>query len=257
LSPSNNTFIKGAPSFSKSVSGRNFHFGIREHAMAAAMNGMALSNMLIPYGGTFLIFSDYMKGAMRLTALMKIQVIYILTHDSIGLGEDGPTHQPIEQLTHLRAIPNMSVIRPGDVQRMSAGTGVTHSEFNGSRTDRVHFLQIWIVPEKQGLAPGYEQKHFSIADKQGNLRLIASRNGQDGSVTIHQDTRVFAAVLDAGQTVTFALETGRHVWVHVVRGDVNVAGHALGAGDATAIRRETEIVLSGLGNTEVLLFDLV
>lgn len=114
LAPSNNTYIKGQPDFSNQVGGRNFHFGVREHAMAAALNGMSLSNMLIPYGGTFLIFMDYMKGGMRLSALMKKRVIYILTHDSVGLGEDGPTHQPIEQLAQLRATPNMSVIRPAD-----------------------------------------------------------------------------------------------------------------------------------------------
>lgn len=114
LAPSNNTMIKGAPAFSKNQAGRNLHFGVREHAMASALNGMALGNVLIPYGGTFLIFSDYMKGGMRISALIKKRVIYILTHDSIGLGEDGPTHQPIEQLVHLRAIPNMRVIRPAD-----------------------------------------------------------------------------------------------------------------------------------------------
>lgn len=114
LASSNNTPIKGSPSFSANVPGRNFHFGVREHAMAAALNGMALSGMVIPYGGTFLNFSDYMKGAMRLSALMKQRVIYILTHDSIGLGEDGPTHQPIEQLAMFRAQPNTVVIRPAD-----------------------------------------------------------------------------------------------------------------------------------------------
>lgn len=114
LAPSNNTAIKGSPSFSKETVGRNLHFGVREHAMAACLNGIALSDMLIPYGGTFLIFSDYMKGAMRIAALMKKRVIYVLTHDSIGLGEDGPTHQPIEQLAHLRATPHFTVIRPAD-----------------------------------------------------------------------------------------------------------------------------------------------
>ncbi len=120
LAPSNNTLIKGASDFSKATAGRNLRFGVREHGMAAAMNGMALSNMLIPYGGTFLIFSDYMKGGMRISSLIGKRVIYILTHDSVGLGEDGPTHQPIEQLTHLRAIPNMSVIRPGDAIETAA-----------------------------------------------------------------------------------------------------------------------------------------
>ncbi|MDX1764084.1 MAG: transketolase C-terminal domain-containing protein, partial [bacterium] len=113
LAPSNNTFLKGEKEFGKDQAGRNIHFGVREHAMGSVMNGMALSG-LIPYGGTFLIFSDYMKPAMRLAALMEQQVIYVLTHDSIGLGEDGPTHQPVEQLAGLRAIPNLKVIRPAD-----------------------------------------------------------------------------------------------------------------------------------------------
>lgn len=120
LAPSNNTLIKGAANFSPQTPGRNLHFGVREHAMSAALNGLSLSNMLIPYGGTFLIFMDYMKGGMRLSALMEKRVIYILTHDSVGLGEDGPTHQPIEQLAQLRATPHMSVIRPADANETAA-----------------------------------------------------------------------------------------------------------------------------------------
>lgn len=197
---------------------------------------------------------------------MGFRALRVINEDRVEAGRGFGTHPHRDMeilsyviegaLEHKDSMGNGSVIRPGDVQRMSAGTGVTHSEFNGSRSARVHFLQIWIVPEKQGLAPGYEQKHFSTADKQGKLRLIASRNGQDGSVTIHQDARVFAAVLDAGQTVTYAPEAGRYVWVHVVQGEVKLADHALRGGDAAAIRGETEIVLSGLGNAEVLLFDL-
>jgi len=114
LAPSNNTLIKGEQDFSKSVTGRNMRFGVREHGMAAAMNGMALSDFLIPYGGTFFIFTDYMKGGMRISALNKKRMVYILTHDSIGLGEDGPTHQPVEQMAHLRAMPNITMIRPAD-----------------------------------------------------------------------------------------------------------------------------------------------
>jgi transketolase len=115
LAPSNKTFIKGEEVFqSESYQGRNFHFGVREHGMGSILNGMALHGGLIPYGGTFLIFSDYMRPPIRLAAMMGLKVIYVFTHDSIGLGEDGPTHQPIEQLAALRAIPNMTVIRPGD-----------------------------------------------------------------------------------------------------------------------------------------------
>ncbi len=120
LAPSNNTLVKGGKAFSKMEAGRNFYFGVREHAMGAALNGMALTNMLIPYGGTFLIFSDYMKPAIRIAALNKKRVIYIFTHDSIGVGEDGPTHQPIEHVVHLRATPNTIVIRPADALETSA-----------------------------------------------------------------------------------------------------------------------------------------
>ncbi|HMY22182.1 MAG TPA: pirin family protein [Polyangium sp.] len=159
-------------------------------------------------------------------------------------------------LEHKDSMGNGSVIRPGDVQRMSAGTGVTHSEFNGSRTELVHFLQIWIIPEKQGLAPGYEQKHFTTAEKQGKLRLIASRDGREGSVTIHQDADIFAAVLDAGQTISYSIAPNRHLWVHVVRGEANVGGNDLSAGDAAAVSGENEFTVSGLKSAEVLLFDL-
>lgn len=159
-------------------------------------------------------------------------------------------------LEHKDSMGNGSVIRPGDVQRMSAGTGVTHSEFNGSRTELVHFLQIWIIPEKQGLAPGYEQKHFTTAEKQGNFRLIASRDGREGSVTIHQDASVFATVLDAGQTISYSMAPNRHAWVHVVRGEANVGGNDLSAGDAAAVSGENEFTVSGLKSAEVLLFDL-
>ncbi len=159
-------------------------------------------------------------------------------------------------LVHKDSMGNGSVIRPGDVQRMSAGTGVTHSEANASPTDKVHFLQIWIVPEKQGIEPGYEQKNFSTAEKQDQLRLVASRDGRDGSVTIHQDVNLYAAVLGNGQSVRHTLKPGRHSWVHVVRGQANVSGHVLHIGDAAAISDESEIVLSGLAGAELLLFDL-
>jgi redox-sensitive bicupin YhaK (pirin superfamily) len=159
-------------------------------------------------------------------------------------------------IEHKDSMGTGSVIRPGDVQRMSAGSGVTHSEFNGSRTEGVHFLQIWIIPEQRGMKPGYEQKYFDASEKQGQLRIVASRDGRDGSVTIHQDTTIFATVLDSGQTVSHRLATGRHAWVHVVRGKVDVAGHVLQSGDAAAVKDETEITLSGREKTEVLLFDL-
>jgi redox-sensitive bicupin YhaK (pirin superfamily) len=159
-------------------------------------------------------------------------------------------------LEHKDSLGTGSVIRPGDVQRMSAGTGVAHSEFNASKTEGVHFLQIWIMPDRAGHAPGYEQKAFSTEERQGKLRLVASPDGRDGSVTIHQDATLRAALLAAGETTTYALPAGRRAWVHVARGTVTLNGERLGAGDAAAIEESGELVLTGVDAGEVLLFDL-
>lgn len=197
---------------------------------------------------------------------MNFRSLRVINEDRVEPGRGFGTHPHRDMeiisyviegaLEHKDSMGTGSVIRPGDVQRMSAGTGVTHSEFNGSRTERVHFLQIWIIPEKQGLKPSYEQKNFSDAAKSGKLCLVASRDGRDGSVTIHQDARIYATLLASGQTVCHRLEPRRQAWIHVVRGDVDIAGQTLGSGDAVAISDEPEIKLSGLGSTEVLLFDL-
>jgi redox-sensitive bicupin YhaK (pirin superfamily) len=159
-------------------------------------------------------------------------------------------------LEHKDSMGTGSVIRPGDVQRMSAGTGVTHSEFNGSRSELVHFLQIWIVPEERNLRPSYEQKRFTDEDKRGKLRLIASRDGRDGSVTIHQDASLYATILGAGQEVRHRLAPGRSAWVHVARGEIAIDGKVLRAGDAAAVTDQGEVVLEGHGEGEALLFDL-
>jgi redox-sensitive bicupin YhaK (pirin superfamily) len=159
-------------------------------------------------------------------------------------------------LEHKDNMGNGSVIRPGDVQRMSAGPGVTHSEFNASGTEPVHFLQIWIVPERPGLPSGYEQKYFGEAEKRGQLRLVASRDGAAGSVRIQQDARLFAALLADGQTVTHEFAEGRSGWVHVVQGAAEAGGVALQAGDGVAISAESKLTLRGQGNSELLLFDL-
>jgi redox-sensitive bicupin YhaK (pirin superfamily) len=139
---------------------------------------------------------------------------------------------------------------------MSAGTGVRHSEFNASKTDPVHFLQIWIIPEKPGITPGYEQKTFARAEKQGRLRLIGSRDGRDGSVTIHQDVDLYATVLADGQSVQHALKPGRGAWVQVARGSVLLNGERLNAGDGVSIAHEGKIEIAGLDDSEVLLFDM-
>jgi len=160
------------------------------------------------------------------------------------------------QLEHRDNMGTGAVIEPGDVQRMSAGRGVLHSEFNPSPTDGVHFLQIWIEPNATGIAPSYEQKHFPDPDKRGRLRLIASGDGADGSVTIHQDARVHAALLDGDDRVTHALAPGRRAYVHVARGAVRLNGIELAGGDAAALTGESGITLDRATAAEVLVFDL-
>lgn len=160
------------------------------------------------------------------------------------------------ELEHKDSMGNGSVIRPGDVQRMSAGRGVLHSEFNHSKEALVHFLQIWIEPSVRGIAPGYEEKHFDAASKRGRLRLVASPDGREGSVTIHQDAYVYAALLDGVERVTHALHAGRRGYVHVARGKLSVNGQQLAAGDAIKATDVGEIVLERGGQAEVLLFDL-
>jgi redox-sensitive bicupin YhaK (pirin superfamily) len=158
-------------------------------------------------------------------------------------------------LAHKDSIGNSGVIRPGDVQKMSAGTGVQHSEFNGSRTEPVHFLQIWIVPEVRGIAPSYEQKTFPPDTRRGKLRLIGSRDGRDGSVTIRQDVDAYASVLEKGQEARHVLAPGRHAWLHVAEGALEVNGNRLEEGDAIAATGESQLDIVGLG-AEFLLFDL-
>ena len=159
------------------------------------------------------------------------------------------------ELAHKDNMGNGSVIRPGDVQRMSAGRGVTHSEYNHADA-ATHFLQIWIEPDVQGIAPGYEEKHFSEADKRGRLRLVASPDGAEGSVKVHQNAKIYAGLFDGAETAQFALVAGRKVYVHVARGTVEVNGAKLGAGDAAKISAEPVVAVAAGENAEVLLFDL-
>jgi redox-sensitive bicupin YhaK (pirin superfamily) len=159
-------------------------------------------------------------------------------------------------LEHKDSMGTGSVLHYGDVQRMSAGSGVRHSEFNGSETRPVHFLQIWIEPNVRGIAPSYEEKHFPQESKQGRLRLVASNDGRDGSVLIHQDASIYAAILGAGDRLEQALAPGRTGYVHVIRGEVCVNGTALVGGDALKLKDEAAIRLDKAGDTEVLVFDL-
>ena len=159
-------------------------------------------------------------------------------------------------LAHKDSMGNGSVIRRGDVQRMSAGTGVTHSEFNASDKEPVHFLQIWIEPAVRGIQPGYEEKKFDDASKRGRLRLIASPDGREGSVTIHQDASLYAALVDGSESLAFDARAGRKVYVHVIRGSVEVNGQPLSGGDAIKLTGESAVRITNGRDAEVLLFDL-
>ena len=206
-------------------------------------------------------FADYYDPR-----LMGFRVLRVINEDTVAPGRGFPTHGHRDMeiisyvlegaLEHRDSLGTGSVIRPGDVQRMSAGTGVRHSEFNASASEPVHFLQIWIEPAAAGIAPGYEQKAFADADKRGRLRLVASPDGADGSVTIHQDARLFATRLGPGETIEHKLAPGRHGWVQVTRGALAVNGQRLAHGDGAAVSGEPTIALSGEGDAEALVFDL-
>ena len=197
---------------------------------------------------------------------MGYRALRVINEDRVAPGRGFGTHghRDMEivsyvlegELSHKDNMGNGSVIRPGDVQRMSAGTGVLHSEFNPSQTNGVHFLQIWIMPDRSGYPPGYEQKTFSPEERAGRLRLVASPDGSGGSVTIHQDAKLFAGSLGEGQSVRYDLTPGRHAWLHVAKGSVNVQGTVLEAGDAAAIDDPSSIDVTGVTASEVLLFDL-
>jgi redox-sensitive bicupin YhaK (pirin superfamily) len=159
-------------------------------------------------------------------------------------------------LAHKDSMGNGSTIRPGDVQRMSAGRGVQHSEFNASKTESVHFLQIWIQPNVLGIAPSYEEKHFSADQRRGKLRLLASPDQADGSLLIHQDARVYAGLFDGAESAKLEVKAPRRVYVHVARGDISANATSLGSGDALKLTNVSTLQLTGGRNAEVLVFDL-
>ncbi len=197
---------------------------------------------------------------------MGFRQLRVINEDEVSPGMGFPTHghRDMEIVTyvlegaleHRDSMGNGSVIRPGDVQRMTAGTGVQHSEFNASKSEPVHLLQIWILPAKTKLAPGYEQTTIAAKDKRGVLRLIASPDGSDGSVTIHQDVRLYASVLEPGEKVIQDLARGRFGWLQVARGAVTVNGQALAHGDGAAVSDETSLAIAAAAPSEILLFDL-
>lgn len=190
----------------------------------------------------------------------------VINEDRVAPGEGFGTHghRDMEiisyvlsgELAHKDSMGGGSTIRPGDVQRMSAGSGVRHSEFNASSAELVHFLQIWIQPSVQGIEPSYEQKHFSVAEKRGKLRLIASPTGADGSVLIHQDARVFAGLFNGDEHATLEVSNERRIYVHVASGSLSVNGTPLAAGDALKLTDVTQLSLANGEQAEVLVFDL-
>jgi redox-sensitive bicupin YhaK (pirin superfamily) len=197
---------------------------------------------------------------------MGFRSLRVINEDRVQGGHGFPMHphRDMEIITYLLegalehkdSMGNGSIIRPGDGQRMSAGTGVRHSEANPSLTEEAHLLQIWILPDRKGHTPGYEQKQFPEAEKQGKLRLIASANGQDGSVTIHQDARLYATLLKPGQEVKHELANGRYAWLQVAKGAVELNGQKLNQGDGAAVSEEKQLSIKGNADAEVLLFDL-
>jgi hypothetical protein len=197
---------------------------------------------------------------------MGFRALRVINDDRVTAGHGFGTHGHRDMeivsyvlegaLEHEDSMGTGSVIRPGDVQRMSAGTGVRHSEQNASKTEGVRFLQIWILPERTNLPPSYEQKTFPPEERKNRLRLVASRDGRDGSLTLHQDVAIHAAVLDDGAAVEHVLAPGRHAWVQVARGRVSLGELALDEGDGAAVSGEPAIVLTGRGAAEILVFDL-
>ena len=196
---------------------------------------------------------------------MGFRTLRVINDDRVVGGEGFGTHPHRDMeiisyvvdgaLEHKDSMGNGSVIRPGDVQRMRAGTGVTHSEYNHSATDPVRFLQIWVLPAERGLEPGYEQRFFGD-ERRGTLRLVASPDGADESVQIQQDVAMYASVLDDGQSVTHRLAEGRHAWLQVVKGVVTVDGTELSEGDGASFSEAREITIRAAGESELLLFDL-
>lgn len=206
-------------------------------------------------------FADYFDSAH-----MEFGPLRVINEDRVAAGAGFGTHSHRDmeiisyvlsgELSHKDSLGNGSVLRPGDVQRMSAGTGVKHSEFNASTVDPVHFLQIWIVPNQRGLPPSYEEKHFSAADKRGRLRLVASPDGEAGSVRIHQDARVYAGLFDDEESASVTLATGRQGYIHLARGQIRVNDTILSAGDALMLDGTQTLTLDRGMGAEVLVFDL-
>jgi redox-sensitive bicupin YhaK (pirin superfamily) len=197
---------------------------------------------------------------------MGFRSLRVINEDRVEPGQGFGTHGHSDMeilsyvlegaLEHRDSMGTGSVIRPGEVQKMSAGTGIEHSEFNASREDPVHFYQIWITPDRRGLKPDYQQKAFPLRDRRGDLRLVASKDGQEGSITLHQDARVYAGLVDPAREIVHPLGKDRLAWVQVARGSVRLNGQDLVEGDGAAVSREKELRITSTKEGEILLFDL-
>lgn len=206
-------------------------------------------------------FADYFDPRQ-----MGFRSLRVINEDFVAAGRGFGTHphRDMEIITyvlegalqHKDSMGTSSIIRPGEVQRMTAGTGVTHSEYNPSPTEAVHLLQIWIMPERNNLTPEYEQRAFPVDEKQGRLRLVAARDARDGAITIHQDASVYDAQLAVGETATHNLKSGRGAWLQVIKGAITLNGNSLEKGDGAAITDETELQIAATEPSDLLLFDL-
>ena len=197
---------------------------------------------------------------------MSFRALRVMNEDVVAPGQGFGTHPHRDMeivtyvlsgaLEHKDSMGNGEVLRPGELQRMSAGSGITHSEFNPSATEPVHLYQIWLLPARKGIEPSYEQKRFPAEERQNTLRLVASQDAADGSLLIHQDARIFLSSLDRGQHVTHHLNPGRHAWLQVLRGSVSLNGQELGTSDGAAVSQEVQIDITAKNAAEVMLFDL-
>lgn len=197
---------------------------------------------------------------------MGFRALRVINEDRVqpGRGFGTHSHRDMEIITyvlegaveHKDSLGNGAIVTPGEVQRMSAGTGIMHSEFNPSQTEPVHFLQIWILPDQQGLQPSYEQRAFELEQRQGKLRLIAAKDGRDGAVTIHQDVDLYSAVLQPGDRVSHQLQPNRYGWLQVAQGAASLNGYALKAGDGVAVSQAESLSINTDSGAEILLFDL-
>ncbi|HBE66513.1 MAG TPA: quercetin 2,3-dioxygenase [Planctomycetaceae bacterium] len=211
-------------------------------------------------------YHSFSFGGYRDPQHMGFRTLRVMNEDLVAPGEGFGTHPHNDMeivtyvldgaLEHRDSMGNGEILRPGEFQRMTAGTGITHSEFNPSSDESTHLYQIWLLPEQRGLTPSYEQKAFAESERAGRLRLVASPDATEGSLKIHQDVRIYLANLEAADSVEHEIATGRHAWLQVLRGEVQVAGTRLSAGDGLAVSEEPSLQIRAAADAEVMLFDL-